>query len=335
MATPTLRSLQQHYGGAARIVGIARPYVADVLAGLPYPQAMVPFDPRSSDRRLHTWTVARKLRKMGVEVMVLLTNSLRSAVLATLSGARQRVGYTRRGRGPLLTDRLPPPRDRQGLTPISALDYYLQLSQCLGGDITDKRPELSTTPADEAAADEVWHHYRIGKRDRVVVFNTGGAYGSSKHWPSPYFSRLAQQIASAYGEHVLVLCGPAERADAAEIVRNANHPLVHSLSRFPPSIGLTKACVRRAASMVTTDSGPRHFAHPFRVPVLTLFGPTDPRWADTQHPYSIDLQHKVDCAPCSRRICPLGHHRCMVDLTPNTVLAAYHQLRQREVGRAA
>ena len=95
-----------------------------------------------------------------------------------------------------------------------------------------------------------------------------------------------------------------------------------SLSEQPLSLGLSKACVRRAALLITTDSGPRHFAAAFQTPVITLFGPTHIAWTRTYHPRALHLFHPVPCGPCQRPICPEGHHRCMRELTPDQVLRA-------------
>ena len=92
-------------------------------------------------------------------------------------------------------------------------------------------------------------------------------------------------------------------------------------TRTPLSLGLTKACVRRADLLVTTDSGPRHFAAAFDRPVVTLFGPTHIEWTETYHPRAVHLQQKVDCGPCQKRVCPKDH-RCMLRLTPEEVYTA-------------
>ncbi|MDA0658978.1 MAG: lipopolysaccharide heptosyltransferase II [Planctomycetota bacterium] len=325
MATPTLRNLKRHFGHDVRLIGVMRPYVRDVLAGSNLLEQEVLFDPRSSDRSHHTWSVGRQLRRMNVEVMVLLTNSVRSAALAWLSGAQQRIGYARGGRRWLLTQALTAPRVAGGWKPISAVDYYLQLSYALGAGQDSGIPVLNTLPADDDAARHVWKSFGIPAGASVVVLNTGGAYGQAKHWPSSYFSHLASRIAVEREEWVIILCGPAERQQATLIEQQAAHPRVRSLAAFPSSIGLTKAVVRRAQRMITTDSGPRHFSHPFQVPVLTIFGPTDPQWSETRHPQSIHVQEAMDCSPCGKRVCPLGHHRCMVDLTPERVYRYYER----------
>ena len=121
---------------------------------------------------------------------------------------------------------------------------------------------------------------------------------------------------------ILVLCGPDERESAREIVRATDHPHVVSLADQSLSIGLSKACVRRSALLITTDSGPRHFAAAFGTPVITLFGPTHIAWTRTYHPHAWHILHKVPCGPCQRPVCPEGHHRCMRDLTPESVLRA-------------
>src|SRR5262249_37947284 len=97
--------------------------------------------------------------------------------------------------------------------------------------------------------------------------------------------------------------------------------------------GLTKACIRRAALLVTTDSGPRHVAAAFDRPVVTLFGPTHIAWTETYHPKAVHVQKQVPCGPCQRRVRPFDH-RCMEELTPGEVFAAAHELLTRQA-RAA
>src|SRR5262249_51631074 len=105
-------------------------------------------------------------------------------------------------------------------------------------------------------------------------------------------------------------------------------PSVYSLADHALSLGLTKACLRRAALLVTTDSGPRHIAAAFDRPVLTLFGPTHIAWTETYHPRSVHLQKKVPCGPCQLRVCPLDH-RCMKELGPAEVFSAALDLLDR------
>jgi heptosyltransferase-2 len=325
MATPTLRALRRHFGPQAHLVGIMRPYVRDVLAGTPWLDEVLFYDPRGSAPALNGWSFLRALRACRLDSVVLLTNSLRTALWGWLSGAQRRVGYARAGRGPLLTHPLLPPRDGRTFIPTPAVDYYLNLAYLLGCLRESPRLELATLPADERAADAIWDRLKLPRDEPVVALNSGGAFGAAKSWPAEYFARLASRIASEHRLHVLVLCGPSERTVAAEIEASAEHPRVVSLAKQTLSIGLTKACVRRSGLLVTTDSGPRHFAAAFDVPVITLFGPTHQAWSETYFPRAIHLQVPVDCGPCQQRVCPLGHHRCMRELSVETVYRAVEQ----------
>jgi heptosyltransferase-2 len=322
MATPVLRALRGAYP-ESRLVGVIKPHVAPTLDGNPWLDGLILFDPKARDPRHRTTSAWSRLRAERAGLAILLPNSVRSAILAWAAGIPRRVGYARGGRGVLLTDRLTVPRDASGLRlPVPAVDYYLGLVRHLGIPTGSNRLELATTPTDEAAADLAWAALGLEGDRPVVCLNTGGAYGPAKSWPNSYFSTLARRLTTEVGVRVLVVCGPSERAAARAIVAGADHPDVVSLAEMDLSIGLTKACVRRAALMVTTDSGPRHFAAAFGVPVVSLFGPTNIAWTRTQHPHAVHLYRPVPCGPCQKPVCPLGHHRCMTELTPDAVFRA-------------
>ena len=322
MATPTFRALRGHFPDA-RLTAIIRPHVAPVLDGTPWFDETICFHHRSDRHEQRTHAVVRLLRQMRNDVAILLPNSFRTAWVAWRAGIPRRIGYVRYGRGILLTDRLLPPRDPAGkLLPTPIVEYYLALAQVLGCRSNSLQLELATTPRDEATADLALNQLGLAADERLVCLNTGGAFGPAKNWPAASFAELARRLASETGVAVLVLCGPAERAAAAEIARMADHPRVVSLSKQPLSLGLSKACVRRAALLITTDSGPRHFAAAFQTPVISLFGPTHIAWTRTYHPHALHLFHPVPCGPCQRPVCPEGHHRCMRELTPDHVLRA-------------
>lgn len=326
MATPALRALRNSFTGA-HIVGVGRPYVADVYAGGDWFDEMLPCGRGWKNGLAAT---AWKLRQRGIDLAVLLPNSFRVALIAWLGGCRRRAGYARYGRSPLLTEVLQPIRDVDGrLKPSPLLDAYNRLAEHVGCARPSRFLELFTTPADEAAAAHVWARGRLDDYPEVVCLNPGAAFGSAKYWPADYFASLARNLATQRGSGVLVLCGPAERQLSVDIARQAEHPAVQSLAELAGdggkgpglSLGLSKALVRRADLLVTTDSGPRHFAAAFDRPVITLFGPTHIAWTETYHPRAIHLKEVVDCGPCQRRVCPLDH-RCMKGLTPDKVYSA-------------
>jgi heptosyltransferase-2 len=322
MATPVLRALRKLAGADGRLVGIMRPYVAEVLEGTRWLDTQLIADKPASPFRIADGGVYDALRAARLDRMVLLPNSFRSAWMAWRSGAPQRIGHAGQGRFLLLTKRLPRPRRADGSL-LPTIEGYLRLAEAAGCERESPRLELATTPADERAADEAWRALGLRHEDAVVILNSGGAYGAAKHWPIAHFAELARRIVSEWPARVLVNCGPAERAIAAEIASCAANRRVVSLAgieRLP--IGLTKACLRRARMVVTTDSGPRFLAIAFGKPVVTLFGPTDPAATATGYAHETSLSLGLDCQPCVARTCPLVHHRCMRDLTVDRVYAA-------------
>ncbi len=319
MATPAFRALRRGFPDA-KLTLVIKPRVWPTLQGTTWFDELVRFEPHSTDKEERTIRAVRRLRHEQFDVAVLFPNSIRSAWIAWLAGIPRRVGYVRHGRGPLLTDRLYYTRDATGRRlPTPIVESYLRLVRQLGCPVDSVRTELATTSDDEAAADLAWSELGLDSGKQVVALNTGGAFGPAKNWPSMHFAELAQRLASEAGVAVLVLCGPDERAAAREIVREARHPQVVSLADRSLGIGLTKACVRRSALLITTDSGPRHFAAAFNTPVITLFGPTHVGWTRTYHPGAWHVFHPVPCGPCQRAVCPEGHHRCMRELTPERV----------------
>jgi heptosyltransferase-2 len=324
MATPALRALREHFADA-RLVGVMKPYVAGLLEGAPWLDQQILLDNHGpwSQR----WpSVARQLRRERPALALLFPNTFRAALAAWLGRCRRRIGYRRYGRGMLLTDRLEPVRDTDGrLVPSPIITAYNRLAEAAGCAAPGHRMELFTTPRDEAAADKVWLEGRFARYPDVVCLNPGAAFGVAKHWSTEHFALLAQDLVDRRGSGVLVLCGPAERELAGQIASLARRPGIHTLADQPLSLGLTKACVRRADLLITTDSGPRHFAAAFDRPVVTLFGPTHIPWTETYYRKAIHLQKQVPCGPCQLRVCPLDH-RCMTMLTPSEVFAAATRL---------
>ena len=121
---------------------------------------------------------------------------------------------------------------------------------------------------------------------------------------------------------VLVMCGPKEREIARRMVPLGQRPRVFSMADQPMDLGTAKACIRRCRLMVSTDSGPRHVAAAFGLPVVTMFGPMLPIWSENPTQQAVNLLLDLDCIGCHKRVCPLGHHRCMRDLSVEMVFTA-------------
>ena len=252
-------------------------------------------------------------------MIVTLTNSLRTAWMAWRSGAPVRVGSHGLFRQRLLNRSV-------DVGSAGTIEAYLQIATAAGCSNLSHQLELATTAQDEAAADRVWSELSLPAGDRVVVFNSGGAFGAAKHWPVENFASLARRLVREHQLHVLVNCGPAERDLARQIVQQSGDARVVSLADFDVPLGLTKACIKRARLLVTTDSGPRFFGIAFGKPVVSLFGPTSPEATRTGWPLESALTLSLTCQPCGKRVCPLGHHHCMRNLLPDQVLCEVERL---------
>lgn len=327
MATPAFRALRERYPDA-KIVGVCKPYVADVVAGSPWFDRLAFLDRKSPNR----WPgLAWKMRREAFDLAVLFPNSFRSGLVAWLAGTKRIVGFNRYGRGWMLSERLDPVRDHVGrLKPSPIINEYNRLACAAGTPAPGHRMELFTTSADEAAADAIDSAFSIQRSRETICLNPGAAFGAAKHWPVESFALLAQELVDRRGSQILVLCGPTERAMARHIAKLAARSQVASLADSPLSLGLTKALVKRSTALVTTDSGPRHFAAAFDRPVVSLFGPTHIGWTETFFDKEIQLQKKVDCGPCQKRVCPTDH-RCMTTLAPSEVFAAVCDLLMKRV----
>ena len=323
MATPTLRALRRRFPQAA-ITAIARPHLVPLLGGSDWLTRSIPWEHHGPGWIARTWKLVRQLRREKLDLTLVLRNSGFAAGIARLSNSRELVGYARRGSRMFLTRSLAAPRDAGHFTPISAVDYYLALAYAAGCGAEPKHLELSVTPADRQAADAIWDNLGLPDPRQVVLLNIGGAYGNAKHWPREHSLDLSRRLAGDLGLTVVILCGPSERASAAALAQRAAHPRVVSLAGEDVSFGPTKAIIQRARLVISTDSGPRHIAAAVGTPTITLFGPIDPRWSENYQSDAIKLHLPLDCSPCGRRTCPLKHHRCMRDLTPDLVLEAVH-----------
>lgn len=342
MATPVLRAIKESFP-TSKLTGIMRPYVRQVLEGTQWLDRQIMFDPRSHDVAQRGQGVIRQLRNDRPDTMLLLTNSLRAAMISYLGGARERVGFARNGRALLLTERLNAEKEDGRWKPVPTIDYYLDVARAAGIDSDSKQMELATVDRDEETAQRIQNVFSFDDARPLVILNSGGARGAAKSWPQEHFVALAKLLRREMDAAVLVLAGPAEMEVAGEIETSVNDCFVRSMANekvrlmvdSSVSLGVAKALVKRASLMITTDSGPRHFAHAFGTPVVALYGANNPKWTVPYDDNSFHLWEQLDCSFCEQRNCPLGHHQCMKNLKVQRVFDAAKQLIIRQGASAA
>jgi heptosyltransferase-2 len=269
MATPVFRAVRRHCA-ASRIVGVLRPGLAPLVDGLSEFDELVE---GAYDRTGGLVATARRLRALRLDAILLLPNSFRTGLLARGAGAARRIGYRRDARGWLLTHAAPVPR---AAAPVPTLQYYAELGAwAIGSPIDDRRLGLVVTDAQEEAGRRL-----LPRDDPFVLLNPGGNR-ADKRWPATRFAAIADALHAGRGLRPVVSGAPRERELARSVIEGMSadaRAAAVDLADRGVDLGGLKAVARRAALMITNDTGPRHVAAALDTPVVSLFGPTDPRW---------------------------------------------------------
>lgn len=328
MATPTLRALRQLYPNA-EITYLLRRYVKPMYTGMPWADRLVTYRSGKSKGKAgkNLIDLAIRLRRAKFDMAVLLPNSFKTALLCKTAGIDRIVGYERDGRGFLLSDKLVPLKEKGKFIPNPIVKYYLGIAGYLGSPSRDLRLELFVTPAEKREAETVLQRAGLptsldkpGRTGQgpLVVLNPGAQYGEAKCWQPEKFAAVADELVRKRGATVLVSGAPRERKILDEVMRNIRTKAI-DLSTLGVSLGALKDIIRRCDLMVTNDTGPRHIAAAFGVPVITVFGPTHQEWTEIYFEAERKVSVPVYCGPCQKKICPLDH-RCMKLVSPEMVI---------------
>ncbi len=323
MATPLLRTLRESQP-RARISVLALPSGAAVLEGLRTFDETIVYRRKDEHAGLSGMLrLAKDLRARRFDLAVCCPNSFSQALLLRLAGIPRRLGWSYGGRGFLLTDRLAPEMRGHRRVPRPMPQYYLDLARRLGCEVLSPHAQLAATPAGEEEAARFLEGRGVADGTPLVGFNVGAAFGPSKLWNARGFAGVAEGLRRARGMRPVVLCGPGEEKLGREIEDVVGGDVVRTSDGVLSLAGL-KSLVRRLRLLVTTDTGPRHFAIAFDVPYVCVMGSTDPQMTDQPEARGevVRLDPPLPCMPCHEKVCPLGHHRCLEDLGPAPVLAA-------------
>ncbi|WP_447973294.1 lipopolysaccharide heptosyltransferase II [Nitrospira sp. Kam-Ns4a] len=339
MCEPALAGLRELFP-AAEIALLVKPAVAGLFEGHPAVDRILLYDGKGRHAGLSgKWALASSLRRMGFDLAVLFQNAFEAALIAFLAGIPRRYGYATDGRGWLLSEPVAmPDRGRA----IHQVHYYLDLLRPLGGFLPARPPRLFVSEQDEREAGALLAA-EVAPGDFLVGLNPGSTYGGAKRWLPERFAqaadRLLERLSVERGQpaRLVIVGAPGEEPLAQAIAdRMVARPV---LLTGRTTVRQLMAVVKRCGLFLSNDTGPMHIAAAFGVPLVAIFGPTDPR---TTAPYGTGhtiVRQPVECAPCLLRECPIDH-RCMTGITVDMVSeAAVERLtRGREAcgeGRAA
>ena len=328
MTEPLMRRL--HARGEQLTVG-ALPWVAPVYRAMACVHEVVEFPFAHGGLQFKARRSIARHMQGRFDCAYVLPNSIKSALLPWLADIPKRVGYLGESRVGLLTHRLKNPKNRP---PMVA--FYSALSG--ESDVAQDVPQLHVS---EAAMAQVLSSYGVTPQSYVVMV-PGAEYGPAKRWPTAHFAALASSLLAGAtkkeaDEQALsvLLLGSGKEAEICAEIETAAQTSADSAGRLLNLAGKTNlmeafALIAGARQVVSNDTGLMHVAAALHVPQVAVFGSSSPEhtpplsdaatviWLKNDAAY----QPPLDCAPCFERACPLGHLRCLNDITPQRVLAA-------------
>jgi lipopolysaccharide heptosyltransferase II len=259
------------------------------------------------------WDTARELAREKYGQAIVLPNSLKSALVPLLAGIRVRTGYRGELRWGVLNDvrRLDTKR----------LPQIVQRYAALALDRGETPP--ATLPALRLLVDEERRRATVAKlglegRHPAAALCPGAEYGPAKRWPARHFAALARELA-AQGYPVWLVGSANDAAIGAEIAAASGGAARDLCGRT--TLGEAIDVLASADLVVSNDSGLMHVAAALGKPLVALYGSSSPAFTPPLAPGARILKLDLPCSPCFQRECPLGHFKCMRDLTPERVLA--------------
>ncbi|HEY3741485.1 MAG TPA: lipopolysaccharide heptosyltransferase II [Bryobacteraceae bacterium] len=316
MSIPALEAIRKRFP-SAHITILARPWVSDVYRDAPFCDAIEPYlpSPGMKDWRAKL-ALARRLQTQGFDAAVILPNSFDSALICRLAKIPVRIGYSRDGRGILLTHAIA--RPKTGEVEPHERFYYLELLRRAGwiDELpTDGAPiRLVATP--RALTD---HGIEAGRP--VIGLSPGAAFGTAKRWLPERFAESASELAGQWDAAVVIFGSKDERPVADEVAAGIRARGVDAVVNLAGQTNLREFIERVAACrfFLTNDNGAMHLAAALGVSTLAVFGSTDHTTTGPTGRATRIVREPVECSPCLKRECPIDH-RCMTRVTVERVV---------------
>ncbi|HEV2489055.1 MAG TPA: lipopolysaccharide heptosyltransferase II [Candidatus Acidoferrales bacterium] len=307
MSIPALETVRAKWP-QAEISVIARPWVADLYRVQPFADRVIPLSASANGLRgVERFT--KELRRERFDCALLLQNAFSAAWLAWRAKIPQRIGYARDGRSALLTSAVHVPRS--GEIPPHESYYYLELLRRAGwidawSQVEEIRLQVSSDAKESAEAQLLKAGIRTNSL-RIAIA-PGAAYGSAKCWIPERFAAVADGLVEDFGADVILFGADSEIGVSRQIASQMRHRPVNLAGQT--TIGQLPALFSRCHLFVGNDSGAMHVAAAAGIPVVAVFGSTDPQGTAPVTPRRTLVQNLVSCSPCFLRECPVDH-RCM------------------------
>jgi heptosyltransferase II len=319
MALPALRAVRGKFP-EAEIAILARPYVADIYRDQEICNQLIAYDSQAKHAGIFgRERLASELRALKFDVALLLQNAFDAAWLVWRASIPERIGYARDGRSFLLTKPISVPKT--GEIPPHEEFYYVELLRRAGW--IDSLPDesfitLKVSESSRLRAAEFLAQAGVRPNSLRIAIGAGASYGSAKCWPPSRFAELANRLQSGSDADVILFGTAAEAAVTRAIFFELRRPPIDLTDKT--SIADLPALLSQCHLFIGNDSGAMHVAAGVGLPVVAVFGPTDPYGTAPVTPRCTIVQQKPYCSPCFLRHCPTDH-RCMRAITPEMVEA--------------
>ena len=165
--------------------------------------------------------------------------------------------------------------------------------------------------------------FELKSQKPLLGINPGASYGSAKQWYPEKFAKVAAELSDKFD--IYIFGSNSEKIIADDIERMLD---ILGINNYVNLAGKTSVkdlinYISQLDLFITGDSGPMHVAASFKVPTITIFGPTkDKETSQWLNIKSINIKKNLACQPCMQRVCPLGHHECMKSISAKDVLTA-------------
>ena len=320
LSLPALRALRATFPDA-NISILGRPYVAELYRGQGIADALLPYHSSGEHFGLRgRERLADELREQRFDAALLLQNAFDAAWLVWRAGIPERIGYARDARAVLLTKAVPTPKSAE--IPPHEQFYYLELLHRAGWlkhYIAPTCIKLRVEPQTIENAERTLLLAGARTGSLRIAIGAGASYGSAKCWPPGRFAEVADRLHTAFDADIILFGTSAESQVSSAIVAGMRHTPIDLTGKT--AITELPALLSECHLFIGNDSGAMHVAAAVGLPVVAIFGPTDPAGTAPVTPRCTIVQEKPHCSPCFLRRCPIDH-RCMTRITPDAVISA-------------
>lgn len=315
---PMLARLKQRHH-PCQIDVLAPPWTAGLLHALPEIDNVItnPF-PHGALQLRQRYRLGRSLRASGYDQAIVLPNSLKSALVTFFAGIPLRTGFIGESRYGLLNDAR---RLDKTVLPLM-VERFAYLAEENNAQLARPVPSPKLNIAN-AQRDASLHKLGLALSQPVAVFCPGAEYGPAKRWPENYYAQLAQRFQQQ--GYAVWLIGSGKDLPVAEKINELSGGNCINLCG-KTNLADALALLSAATVVVSNDSGLMHLAAAQDKPMLALFGSSSPQFTPPLSTKSRVIKIEISCSPCFKRVCPLGHFNCMMQLTPARVWSEFEQL---------